>query len=403
MQTGWHALDAQLVVPCGLAQVVPQAPQLVAVLLRSVSQPFVALPSQLPKVPLQTGTQAPLAQLVVPCPLVQALPQDPQLATAVLRVTSQPVEANPSQLPKPPLHATEHEPAEHEAVPLVPLQTAPQEPQLEVFVFVFVSHPLAALLSQFPNPELQTGAHAPPEQLVVPFTFVQPFPQTPQSVIVVFVFVSQPFPALASQLPKPALQVPSVHTPDGHVSLALARLQPVLQSPQSVSVLMLRSQPLLGLPSQLLKLAEHVGTQDPAVHAVEPFVLVHAVPQAPQFAVLVPRFASQPGEASQLPNPPLHVREQDPRLHVALALAPLHTDPQEPQLPTLTSVFVSQPLFGFESQLLKVPLQTGVQTPAVQLVEPFELVHVVPQPPQLLESAAVLVSQPFLGLPSQSV
>jgi hypothetical protein len=206
-------------------------------------------------------------------------------------------------------------------------------------------------------------------------------------------------------LPNPALQVPSVHTPDGQVSLALARLHTVLQSAQSVSVAMLRSQPLLALPSQLLKLAEHVGTHAPPVHVVEPLAFVQAVPQAPQFDVFVERFTSQPsaGSALQFPNPPLQVSEHDPRLHVALAFAPLHTEPQEPQLPTLTSVFVSQPLFALPSQLLKVPLHTGVHAPDTQLVVPFAFVHVTPQPPQLFEFVAVFVSQPFLGLPSQSV
>jgi hypothetical protein len=104
----------------------------------------------------------------------------------------------------------------------------------------------------------------------------------------------------------------------------------------------------------------------------------------------------------QLPKPPLQVSEQDPRLQEALALAPLQTEPQAPQLPRLTSVFVSQPLFGLPSQFLKLPLQTGVHTPETQLVLPLEFVQVVPHPPQLLESVAVLVSQPFFGLPSQS-
>lgn len=64
-------------------------------------------------------------------------------------------------------------------------------------------------------------------------------------------FVSQPFAGLPSQLANPGLQLPSVQTPLTQLSLALARSQGALQAPQSVSVLMLRSQPLSGLPSQL--------------------------------------------------------------------------------------------------------------------------------------------------------
>jgi hypothetical protein len=48
VHTGWHALDEQLVVPWGFAQVVPHAPQLVDVFVRFVSQPFFGSPSQLP-------------------------------------------------------------------------------------------------------------------------------------------------------------------------------------------------------------------------------------------------------------------------------------------------------------------------------------------------------------------
>jgi hypothetical protein len=64
-------------------QAVPQAPQLVRLLAVSVSQPLLLLPSQSLKAPVQTGVQMPLAQLVVPCALVQALPQTPQLAMLV--------------------------------------------------------------------------------------------------------------------------------------------------------------------------------------------------------------------------------------------------------------------------------------------------------------------------------
>jgi hypothetical protein len=87
---------------------VPQAPQLVAVDVRSVSQPFVALPSQLPHPPLQAGAQEPELQLVVPCALVHALLQAPQFAVEVFRFASQPVEAKPSQLPYPELQAIAH-------------------------------------------------------------------------------------------------------------------------------------------------------------------------------------------------------------------------------------------------------------------------------------------------------
>jgi hypothetical protein len=74
---------------------------------------------------------------------------------------SHPVEAWPSQLPKPVLQAIVQAPREHPAEPFVPLQTVPQAPQFEAFVSVLVSQPFVALASQLPNPEL----HAPSVQL----------------------------------------------------------------------------------------------------------------------------------------------------------------------------------------------------------------------------------------------
>jgi hypothetical protein len=273
---------------------------------------------------------------------------------------------------------------------------------LPVDVFVFVSHPLTALPSQLPKPELQVGTQAPEVHVVVPFALTHCVLQAPQFDRLVFVFVSHPFELLPSQLPNPALHVPSVHTPAGQVSDAFARLQATLQSPQSVSVAMLRSQPLLALPSQFLKFAAHVGTHAPAVQVVVPLAFVHCVPHVPQFDVLLSD-ASQPlfWSPSQLPKPELHEIEQDPRLHVGVALAPLQTAPQDPQLPRLVSVFVSQPLFGLPSQFLKLPLHTGVHTPLTQLVVPFAFEQTMPHPPQLLMSPVVAVSQPLFTLLSQ--
>jgi hypothetical protein len=102
-----------------------------------------------------------------------------------------------------------------------------------------------------------------------------------------------------------------------------------------------------------------------------------------------------------LPKPELQAIEQEPRLHVGVAFAPLQTEPQAPQLPRLVSVFVSQPLFGRPSQFLKLPLHTGVHTPLTQLVVPLAFEQWMLQPPQLLMSPEVGVSQPLFGLPSQ--
>jgi hypothetical protein len=96
------ALHAAVAPGTLFGQTRPHMPQLLT-LLSCVSQPFCAFASQLPQPLLQVGAQLPAAQLVVPCALVQAFAQRPQCATLLLSVTSQPLLAMLSQLPKPAL------------------------------------------------------------------------------------------------------------------------------------------------------------------------------------------------------------------------------------------------------------------------------------------------------------
>jgi hypothetical protein len=111
-------------------------------------------------------------------------------------------------------------------------------------------------------------------------------------------------------------------------------VQLVPQLPQLFeSLVVLTSQPLFALPSQLENPGVQTGAQAPLEHEVEPFALVQAMLQPPQLAMLV-------------------------------------------------SVFVSQPLTGLLSQLALPGLQVGVQTPALQAVVPLEFVHFTPQVPQ---------------------
>jgi hypothetical protein len=71
-------------------------------------------------------------------------------------------------------------------------------------------------------------------------------------------------------------------------------LQITPQFPQFVTVVVLVSQPLLMLPSQLLNPIAHTGLHAPIAHEVVPFMLVHCVPHVPQFEALVAVLASQP-------------------------------------------------------------------------------------------------------------
>ena len=111
----WKNLP-ELVPPHGPAQIRPQAPQLPLSMVRSVSQPFAGLPSQLPKPALQTMAHWPPAQVAVPLVDGQTLPQPPQLLGLDCTLTSQPSKGLPLQFEKP------------------VLQTNPQVPPLQVGV-----------------------------------------------------------------------------------------------------------------------------------------------------------------------------------------------------------------------------------------------------------------------------
>jgi hypothetical protein len=268
-----------------------------------VSQPLLGLPSQLAKPAAQVGTHAPAVHTVVPFAFVQAAPQALQFAALVFRFASQPFAALPSQLPKPVLHApSTHALAEQLAPAFANAQTVPQAPQFAADVVRFVSQPFVGSPSQLPHPAAQVGTHAPAVQVVLPCALRQALPQAPQLVTVVLRFVSHPVDGSASQLPNPVVQVPSVHVPVAQLSLAFARSQTTLQPPQFVSVVTDLSQPLLELPSQLAKPTAQVGTQAPPEHVVVPFAFVHADPHAPQFVVVLSG-ASHPVDAwlSQLP------------------------------------------------------------------------------------------------------
>jgi hypothetical protein len=96
------------------------------------------------------GTHAVPLQVVVPWAFVQAFVQLPQYPTVLSRV-SQPLDAEPSQLPHPLLQAPITQlPVAHEPVALAGAQATPQAPQF-VLVLSDASQPLVrASLSQLP-------------------------------------------------------------------------------------------------------------------------------------------------------------------------------------------------------------------------------------------------------------
>jgi hypothetical protein len=94
----------------------PQCSRLVAML---VSQPLVRLPSQSPNVPLHAMPHTPPLQAGVPPLELQILPQAPQFEVSLETDFSQPFAALPSQLPQPSLQTMPHAPPVQVGVPLV--------------------------------------------------------------------------------------------------------------------------------------------------------------------------------------------------------------------------------------------------------------------------------------------
>jgi hypothetical protein len=88
-----------------LPQELAQLPQLALSVLRSISQPFIVLPSQLPWPALHMPiAQVLLMQAGVALAMLHCVPHEPQLFTDVAMLVSQPFAALPSQLAKVPEH-----------------------------------------------------------------------------------------------------------------------------------------------------------------------------------------------------------------------------------------------------------------------------------------------------------
>ena len=142
----------------------------------------------------------------------------------------------------------------------------------------------------------QTGVHTLLTQDVVPFALVHLLPQDEQLFTSLVVLASQPLAVLLSQLPKPVLQPLNVHALATQLATPLVKLQALPQLAQLVVVPSCVSQPLITFPSQLLYPGSQLGTHRPLVQVVLPWALLHTVPQAPQFALLVVTLVSQPSE-----------------------------------------------------------------------------------------------------------
>jgi hypothetical protein len=76
--------------------------------------------------------------------------------------------------------------------------------------------------------------------------------------------------------------------------------------------------------------------------------------------------------------------------------------PQVPQLPVLVSVLVSQPFVRIPSQSSQGAVQPGAHSPATHEVVPWALVHAILHDPHCVVVVSVFVSQPLVETPSQS-
>jgi hypothetical protein len=253
--------------------------------------------------------QAPVEQLAAALAREHAVPHAAQLVSDVSAV-SQPFASVASQSPKPALHdEMAHAPVEHVGVALVRVHGAAQAPQC-VSVLSVCSQPFALRPSQSPSPAAQVVAtHVPEAHVSLEPPMSQIVPHVLQSVSVLS-GLSQPFAALASQLPQSALHAPSAQVPDAQLAAAFTREHAVPQLAQLVSDVSAVSQPFASVASQFPKPPLHDEiAQVPVAQVAPAFVRVHATPHAPQFAVEVSA-ASQPFASfpSQFPNPGAHVR-----------------------------------------------------------------------------------------------
>lgn len=178
---------------------------------------------------------------------------------------------------------------------VVPVQEVAQFPQCAA-VSMLVRQP-AAGFEQAAKPLLQLGLHVPPLQVAPEAFAVWHFvPQAPQFVGSVAVGVSQPLLLLPSQLLKKLCVQTGLQLPPEQVFVALVCWHTVPQPPQLLlSLANTTSQPLLLLPSQFPSApASQAGLQAANVHVLAPCGAWQARPHVPQLLLFERKSTSQP-------------------------------------------------------------------------------------------------------------
>jgi hypothetical protein len=397
-----HRPDAHPAVPLLTLHTAPHAPHALGLVPRLVSQPLPAWASQSAKPALQAATaQRPPTHAGAPLLTEHTTPQAPQ-AVAVVRVsTSQPLSGLPSQSAKPALHAaTAQRPAAHDAVALGRLHPRPQAPQWVALDWVSVSQPLLSWPSQSPRPIAQAPTpHTPARHTGVPPEVMHALPHAPQWASLVRVSVSQPLPAVLSQSPKPVVQLATRHAPPAQAAVALARAHIAPQRPQCATLVAVStSQPLVALPSQSAADPIHAAMpHTPAVQREAAPGALQALSQRPQWETLVAR-SKHPSPHTDCP--PGQVSVHAPIAHTRPLAQAL---PQAPQWVLALRVSTSQPLAALPSQSPRPVAQAATaQAPLSQRAVAPASAQVMPQPPQWVALVRVSASQPLAALPSQS-
>lgn len=220
-------------------------------------------------------------------------------------------------------------------LPLALVQVTPQAPQLDV-VFRGTSQPLVTLLSQLAKPAVQLMVQVPALQPGVPLLELQTLPHVPQFSGSVFRFFSQPLEYSPSQFEKPELHDATAQLPELQLALPFATKHALPQAPQwLVLLLVFTSQPLPALPSQsAVGGTQELMPQTPFTQlGVAPPGLGQTLPHAPQWLTFVLVLTSQPFATllSQLAKLPVQLMVQLPELHPGVPLLELQTLPQAPQ------------------------------------------------------------------------
>jgi hypothetical protein len=236
----------------------PQVPQWVLLAVTSVSHPFAASPSQSPRPVAHAPTpQVPARHTAVPPGAVQAVPQRPQWLVLTRVSVSHPFAGLPSQSAKPVVHATmRHTAPIHMAVAtLGPLHERPQLPQCSIAVASSVSQPSLVTPLHSPKPAAQVTAHTAPTHAGTVLRGVgHALPHAPHDDTLVRRSVSQPLAAFMSQSPNPIVHVPTPQVPPTHVAVALAALHDLPHAPHDrVLVRVSTLHPLAASPSQSAK------------------------------------------------------------------------------------------------------------------------------------------------------